>query len=332
MPVTQADVARRVGVSRKTVSNVVNRYPHVSKDVARRVDAAILELGYTPNHAARSLRTGRTRTIQFVVPELDVSYFAELARWVVAAAEDFELSVIIRQTLGDSQREIRAIDGELGEYADGTILSPVSSDVGSILRRRSGEGQLPHIGIDNEAAAYAATEHLIAKGRTRIAFIGAQRGVTSHMAQTRRRGYERALVAADLPVSESLVQYTEGYHRKNGATAVQALLGAGERPDAIFCATDLLALGALRAAHEVGVLVPDDLLIIGFDDIEESQYSVPSLSTVSPDKRTIAEHAVATLVAAMDNDGEDARVVGGARPDPEELVAFALVERESTAG
>lgn len=340
MPATQADVAIRAGVSRKTVSNVVNRYPHVSKDVMRRVDAAIEELGYTPNHAARSLRTGRTRTIQLVIPELDVSYFAELARWVVAAAEDENLSVLIRQTLGDSDRERRAIEGELGDYADGTILSPVSSDLGSILSRKStspivlvgelaGDGALLHIGIDNESAAFAATDFLVQQGRSRIAFIGAQREVTSHMAQMRRRGYERALGEAGLPHYETLVQYTDGYHRSDGATALRNLLKSNPPPDAVFCATDLLALGAMRAAHDLGFRIPDDLLVMGFDDIEESQYSIPSLSTVSPDKRTIAERAVSALVRAMDADvpGE------GVAEDPigEEIVSYTVMKRESTS-
>ena len=109
MPVTQEDVARLAGVSRKTVSNVVNGFPHVSRDVVTRVGAAIGDLGYTPNHAARSLRTGRAGTIQLVIPELDVSYFAELAQCVVAAAEEQGLSVLIRQTRGERERERLAL-------------------------------------------------------------------------------------------------------------------------------------------------------------------------------------------------------------------------------
>ena len=334
MPINQEDVAKRAGVSRKTVSNVVNRYPHVSKDVMRRVEAAISELGYTPNHAARSLRSGRTRTIQLVIPELDVSYFAELARWVVAAAEERNLSVLIRQTLGDSERERLAIEGELGDYADGTILSPVSSDLGSIVARKSpspivlvgelaGDGALPHIGIDNEAASYAAAKHLVDIGRRRIAFIGAQRNMSSYMAQMRRSGYERALSEAGLPVDPTLVKYTDAYHRADGAQAMAELMELPEHPDAVFCATDLLALGAIRAAYDGGLRVPADIAVMGFDDIEESRYSIPSLSTISPDKRKIAERAVDRLALALDGEADDA--------DEEEQVSFSLVAREATA-
>ena len=338
MPITQEDVAIAAGVSRKTVSNVVNRYPHVSKDVIRRVEAAIVELSYTPNHAARSLRTGRTRTIQLVIPELDVSYFGELARWVVAFAEEENLAVLIRQTLGDSERERRAIEGELGEYADGTILSPVSSDLQMIVARRSktplvlvgelgGAGSLPHVGIDNEAAAYAATAHLISSGRTRIAFIGAQSGSSSRMAQMRRRGYETALRDAGIEPDEQLIEYTVGYHRADGATALGELLSRTTTMDAVFCATDLLALGALRAAYDGGLRIPQDLAVIGFDDIEEGRYSIPSLSTVSPDKRSIAQRAVKRLASALarDEDGNDRSSELG-----EDTVTFEVVEREST--
>lgn len=339
MPITQEDVAVVAGVSRKTVSNVVNRYPHVSKDVVKRVEAAIVQLGYTPNHAARSLRMGKTRTIQLVIPELDVSYFGELARWVVAFAEEENLAVLIRQTLGDIERERRAIEGELGEYADGTILSPVGSNLESILTRRSktplvlvgelgGAGSLPHVGIDNEGAAYAAAAHLIAKGRTRIAFIGAQRESASRMAQMRRRGYERALGDAGLPIDEALIEYSTAYHRADGATALTNLLGRGIRPDALFCATDLLALGALRAAHDAGLSVPGDMAIVGFDDIEEGRYSIPSLTTVSPDKRLIAQQAVRRLAVALEAEDEDVPIVDSPL---EEVVPFEVIERESTA-
>lgn len=326
-------------MSRKTVSNVVNRYPHVSRDVMTRVEAAIVKLGYTPNHAARSLRMGRTRTIQLVIPELDVSYFGELARWVVAFAEEENLAVLIRQTLGDSERERRAIEGELGEYADGTILSPVSSDLESIVSRRSktplvlvgelgGAGSLPHVGIDNEAAAYAATTHLIAGGMKRIAFIGAQADSISRMAQMRRRGYERALVDAGIAVDERLIEYTIGYHRADGAAALVELLERDAGMDAVFCATDLLALGAIRAAFDAGLRIPEDLAVIGFDDIEEGRFSIPSLSTVSPDKRSIAQQAVRRLAAELDSE-EDGNTV--APLIEEAVVDFQVIGRESTS-
>lgn len=344
MTVTQADVARLAGVSRKTVSNVVNRYPHVSRDLVRRVDAAIAELGYTPNQAARSLRTGRTRTIQLVVPELDVPYFAELARRVVAEAEQFGLSVLIRQTLGDLERERQAIEGAFSDNADGTILSPVASGLDFIRNRRSaapvvlvgeldGAGLVPHVGIDNEEAAFQATTHLIDRGRKRIAFIGAQQGSRSHMARMRRSGWERALRATGVDVDETLVAYTAAYHREDGADAMRLLLDSAARPDAVFGATDLLALGALRVAHERSLAVPEDMAVVGFDNIDEGLYSVPRLTTIAPDKDLIAKRSVARLVALIEDaelGAPDLRREVSHAESLEEAVPFTLLVREST--
>lgn len=334
MPVTQLDVAAVAGVSRKTVSNVINGYPHVTPEVIARVNAAIAELGYTPSRAARSLRTGRTGTIQLIVPEIDVSYFAELARWVVAVAEARGLAVLVTQTLGDPASEERAIHGETAEYVDGSILSPVFSDVATIMRRRAkspmvllgepaGSGSLTHIGIDNVAAARAATEHLLERGHERVAFIGAQHHARARMAYMRLQGYRDALESAGLPFDESLVETTPGYHRVHGAEAMHRLLERSQ-PDAVFCATDFLAIGAMRTARDRGLRLPDDLAVVGFDDIEEGQYSAPRLTTISPDKRRIAEVAVEQLVAQ----------IGGADSgQPSELeIPFRLVVRESSSG
>lgn len=329
---TQADVAARAGVSRRTVSNVVNGYPHISADVLRRVNQAIAELGYLPSHAARSLRLGRTGVIQLVVPELDVAYFAELARRVVKAAEDRGYIVLIRQTLGDHAVEQDALRGPAAQYAEGTILSPVGGgtdwldesprDAPVVLIGESGSaGGYDHVGIDDEAAAYDATRHLIARGRRRIAYIGSDPDNLLTMARKREAGYRRAIAEAGTDVDGALVLPVSAYHRDDGRDALRRLWEAPEHPDAIFCATDLLALGALREAFEIGVGVPGDLAVVGFDDLEEGRYSIPSLTTISPDKRRIAELAVELLVKRIDD---------GAVDPAEMVIPHRLVVREST--
>lgn len=204
MTVTQADVAARAGVARKTVSNVINNYPHVSDDVRARVLAAIEELDYRPNHAARSLRSGHSRIIGLAVPELDVAYFSELARLVVEVAQKRGLTVMIMQTLGDRDRELAVVNGTSTQFVEGLIYSPVAlggADLEGrrdrtpivLLGERSSQGLVDHVGIDNVAAARTATEHLIEIGRRRIAFIGSQRAATSEIAQLRTAGYRQAL-------------------------------------------------------------------------------------------------------------------------------------------
>lgn len=336
MGVTQADVARLAGVSQRSVSNVINNFPYVSADVVARVNEAIEQLGYAPSQAARSLRSGRSRVLQLVIPELDVPYFAELARGVVKHAEERGFQVMIRQTLGDSRRERDALEGSAAEYAEGTILSAVGPVERLVQRRphpplvligeRAGAGLADHIGIDDTTAAAAATAHLIEAGRRRIAFIGADPGNSLRMAELRRQGYRQAMAAAGLPVDDALVVQTSSYHRRDGAAAMEALLASGRSPDAVFCATDLLALGALHSARNLGVSVPDDIAVIGFDGLEEGEYSAPSLSTVAPDKRAIAQGAVDTLIARI-----EARGTGSQGAEPQDVVIpFELVIRESS--
>jgi DNA-binding LacI/PurR family transcriptional regulator len=327
-------VAARAGVSVKTVSNVVNGYVHVADTTRARVQQAIDDLSYRPNLAARQLRQGRSGVIALALPELDLPYFAELARSVIKCAEDEGWTVLIDQTDGKAEREQWVLDGIRGQMIDGLILSPIALGAAELERRRDttplvllGErvfdGPADHVAIDNVAAARAATEHLIGLGRSRIAAIGAQPGAPYETAHLRLRGYQEALATAGLPCRPEWTVEVAQYHRADGAEAMRRLLELPDPPDAVFCFNDLLALGALRAAHDRGVRVPEELAVVGWDDIEDGRYSVPSLTTVSPDKRQIAAVAVGFLAA---------RLRAGTQPPQEITAPFTLAVRESTAG
>jgi len=312
MPATQEDVAAHAGVARKTVSNVINGYPHISAGVRRRVLAAIEELDYRPNHFARSLRSGRSRIIGLVIPELDVSYFAELARLVVIEANRRDMNVTIMQTLSDRGRELDAVSGASMPFVEGLIYSPaalssqeISDNCGPaplilLGERAASDGVMDHVGIDNVAAARDATRHLMAVGCRRIAFLGA----SDHpgLAQMRLRGYNAALAESRIVRNEAgFVQQVEGYHREHGLEAMQRLLAnVNLPPDGIFCATDLLAQGAVRALWDAGLRVPEDVAVVGFDGTDEGHYSLPSLTSIAPDKNEIAHVAVARLVDRLD--------------------------------
>jgi DNA-binding LacI/PurR family transcriptional regulator len=328
-------VAERAGVSVKTVSNVVNGYEHVTESTRVRVQQAIDELNYLPNLTARNLRQGRSDVIALALPEIDAPYFAELARSVIKCAEAEGWTVLIDQTDGEVDREQLVVDGIRGRLIDGLIFSPIALGVEELEQRRDtvplvllGErvydGPADHVSIDNVAAARMATGHLVGLGRRRIAAIGDQPRPQSQTAHLRRRGYQEALAAAGLPVSPELVVEVEAYHRADGAAAARHLLTLPDPPDALFCFNDLLALGALRALHEAGLRVPEDVAVVGWDDVEDSRFSVPSLTTISPDKRQIATLAVEFLAA---------RLGGGRSEPPREVTAdFTLAVRESTAG
>ncbi|MGI8899648.1 MAG: LacI family DNA-binding transcriptional regulator [Nocardioides sp.] len=337
MAVRLSDVASRAGVSVKTVSNVVHGYVHVRSQTRERVQAALDELDYRPNLSARSLRRGQSGLIALAVPALDMPYFSELARAVVEAAGERGWTVLVDQTdgLGDREREVAA--GLQGRLIDGLIMSPMALEADDLrpslrdtplvlLGERITGGGADHVAVDNVEAARVATNHLIERGRRRIAAIGcqSQAHAASGVASLRRTGYLMALTDADLPATEGWTPDVAGYVRAEGATAMTALLDRPEIPDAVFCFSDLLALGALRVLSQRGVRVPEDIAVIGFDDIEDGRYGTPSLSTIAPDKATIARTAVGMLYDRI------ARRIE--LPARDVRVGFELVARESTIG
>ena len=336
MAATLRDVARHANVSVRTVSNVVSGYEHVSDAMRRRVQDAMEELDYRPNPVARTLRTGRTGVLALVVPEIDVPYFSQLARGIINAAAELGYRVMIDQTGDDRDRERELLTGaDRTMLFDGILFSPLVTQTELVEMRMSttiplvllGEhdfdGRYDHVAIDNVQAAFDATAHLVAMGRTRVAAIGAQPNEDYATPRKRTVGYQDALTAAGLDPDPELLHPAARYSRADGYAAAAALLARPQRPDAIFCYSDLLAMGAMRAVFDAGLTVPDDVAIVGIDDIEEGRYSRPTLSTVSLDTPFIAREAVARLAARIeDPDATAAEVVA----------PHLLLPRESTAG
>ncbi|NYI40090.1 LacI family DNA-binding transcriptional regulator [Demequina lutea] len=337
MAITLHDVAKLAGVSFKTVSNVVNDHPHVREATRVRVQAAIDELRYQPNVSARHLRSGRSGVIGLAVPELSLAYFAQLADEVIQAAEKRGLVVLIEQTGGDRDRELEVLRSPRLQLIDGLLFSPLGLGIDDaalvdidtplvLLGERIFHGPADHVTMRNVEAAQAATEHLIGLGRQRIAVLGAHEGEVIGSAGLRLTGYRQALDAAGIPFDESLVAHVGLWHRANGAEGMRRLLADGAQFDGLFAMSDELALGAMRMLQEAGLVIPSDVAIVGFDDIDEGRYSIPSLSTIDPGRSEIAETAIDVL---MDRIGEK----GKAKREPEEsLSAFRLVVRESSSG
>jgi DNA-binding LacI/PurR family transcriptional regulator len=333
MTATLRDVARLAGVSFKTVSNVVNDHPYVADATRAKVQAAIDELGYRPNRQARSLRSGRTGAIGLAVPELSLAYFAQLADEVITVAEQRDVVVVIEQTGGDRRRELEVLSGSRRQMTDGLLFSPLGlgNDDAELLAvdfplvllgERIFDGPVDHVTMENVDAARAATDHLLDLGRRRIAAVGAHEGEVIGSAGLRLRGYRAALEARGLAYDEALVVDAGPWHRINGAEAMRALLERGVEFDAVFALNDELALGALRVMQEHSIRVPDDVAIIGFDDVDEGKYSLPSLSTVDPGRREIARLAVEVLLDRVEKGPEE--------PRRELRSGFRIVEREST--
>lgn len=331
MPTTIYDVARHAGVSSRTVTNVLNNYKWVSAATRARVEESIAELSYTPSPTARNLRLGRSGLIALAVPELIAAYFAELCEAIIDAASERSYTVVIERTRGNADEERGLLlDPSRSRRFDGLIFSPLGLDPSELhpgpsgtpvvmLGERVHDGEFDHVAIDNVQAARDAVTHLLGLGRTRIAAIG-------HNATTgayRTVGYKAALKAGGLPYDRRLVMPTPYYYRDLGSEAMAKLLRRDTLPDAVFCYNDHLAIGATRMILKRGLRIPEDVAIVGFDDVEEGRYSTPSLTTISPNKAEIARLAVDQLLR---------RIGGDTSPCVSLEAPYELVARESTLG
>lgn len=332
MAVRLRDVASHAGVSVKTVSNVVNDFPHISAATKEKVLRSIEELGYRPNLSARHLKYGRSGFIALAVPELDIPYFAELATLVDAKAEQLGYIMLLDITRADQRAERKVLEGVQSRMIDGVIFSPLSLEAGDIDPSRLGaptvflgERSIPkgvdHVAVDSVAAARAMTEHLLSLGRSRIGAIGRSKGVTTGSA--RLRGFQKAMKDAGRPIIKEYIRSTDYYSRESGREEMAALLDLPEPPDAVFCFNDLMAIGALRACAERGVRVPDDVAIAGFDGILEGKYCTPPLTTVTPDLEFLVDKVLEKLVA---------RIKGSEAVGERVKVPWELTLRESTLG
>lgn len=325
------DVASHAGVSTKTVSNVVHNYEHVTPEMRSRVQKAIADLGYKPNLTARRLVTGKTSMIALAIPETNHPYFSSLADAVVKAAEDRDYRVLIEQTDGDSEKELDVLRDREAGMVDGVIFQPAkvtSLDLADIEEGTPvvilGEAASPisfdHIMIDNTLAAEDAVRHLLGLGRTRIAFLGDIRGDNAGATKKRLAGYQVAIEEAGMTVDTNLVLPVESFHPESAKVTVEEAVKSGMVFDAILCRDDRFAVAALQALRDLGVEVPKDVAVIGWDDTSLARYSYPTLSSVSPNIQSIAEGAVEMLIE---------RIEGLAGSGRHKLAPYSLHIRES---
>jgi LacI family repressor for deo operon, udp, cdd, tsx, nupC, and nupG len=329
--VTLEDVAAEARVSKSSVSNVINNHPHVRESMRQRVNEAIEKLGYRPQAIGQNLVSGRTGLVSLAIPNFAQPYFAELARAAVAAADDVGMRLIVQQTDNLLEREREAADSWNLGAADGLIFSPSVIDDDEIETRRGraplvllGErsklSSVDRVGIDSVVISHAATRHLLDQGRSRLVMIGDKTFGDPFVVSEREAGFHQALEEAGLREAGP-VGAVRDWTREDGARAVEEILDAHVEFDAIFCANDLLALGAMSTLRRRGLRVPDDVAVIGIDDIEEGRFASPTLSTMFIDKEWMAREAVRLLAKQLDE------------PDamPEQLsVPFHLIAREST--
>lgn len=334
MSVTMVDVAAAAGVSLKSVSNYFNDYPYMSEDLRSRIERAVQELGYQVNSSARSLRSGRTRTIALVVPELNQPYFAQLAEDVIASARELGMHVAIETTRADPEREREVLTGRVGPAADGIIFETVTLGQSEIpfdavqrplvlIGERISSPQSDAVTMDNLSGAAEAVSHLIAQGRRRILALGHNpSALNPSAAHLREQGYRRAHEDAGLEVDPELIVQETRWRWPSGAAAMEEVLRRGVEFDAVFGFNDALALGAMTSLGRAGISIPEDVSVVGFDNVEEGELLAPTLTTVDAGRRQIARHAVEMLAERIGDPGES-------REPRSVVVPSRLVHRES---
>ena len=284
------DVAQRAGVSISTVSRVLNNsaYP-VKSETRQRVLEAAQELGFRPNDLARGLLLKKSRTIGLIIPDISNPYYPELCLGVETTASENGYSVIFCNTDRRAEKMEHYVDVLLQKRADGIIIAGGGTDFTQVSQALSDFDtkvalvgrhnlQFPSVQIDNFQAAYEATSHLVHLGDRRIAFVSGPVNLTS--AQDRLAGYRSSLEQRGIGQDDRLIR--EGRFGVDcGYSAALSLLQGDPAPSAIFAANDRMAVGALSAAHDLGLRVPDDVAVVGFDDTVMASQIRPSLTTVA---------------------------------------------------
>jgi LacI family transcriptional regulator len=329
MPTVQ-DVARHAGVSVATVSYVLNGTRFVSAGLRERVLAAVRELHYEPNAAARTLRSNRSHTLGLILPDLRNPFFTEALRGVEDVAEAHGYTVLLANSDEDPRREATHLRVLRGKHIDGLILAPAGAlypDLEQLVEERFPlvllDRDLAGLGasavmLDNRAAARAAVEHLIRLGHQRVGMIAGRPPISSTV--DRQRGYRRALEQAGVPFDEQLVA-TGGSTIEGGAAAVRALLELPSPPTAIFAANNLMTIGAVMALERHGLSIPRDIALVGFDDFAWADVFRPRLTTVAQPLYELGRAAAELVLKQLAREEDGPRRV---------LLAGTLVVRDSS--
>lgn len=335
--VTIEDVAALAGVSTKTVSRVVNAEPNVSVDTTRAVQQAILALNYRPNLSARNLAGSRAYLIALLYDNPSDSYLVSLQEGALYACEQLGYSLILCPAKLDSSRMVEDVVGFVQERRlSGAVIAPPLSDLAPLLDALdlAGVGYArisprdtarpgPVVTMDHRRASAELTSFLIAQGHRRVGFI---KGPGAHGAASLRfEGFLDAHREHGLPVAQDLV-VQGAFTFETGQECGRLLLARPDRPSAIFASNDDMAAGVLYTAHELGVRIPDELSVAGFDDASLSRQVWPGLTTIRQPVRAMAEAAVRMLVSAVRNRTQHSPDVPHLSVLPHELIV-----RTSTA-
>lgn len=325
------DVAKRAGVSPMTVSRVVHGSPMVSAELRARVEAALAETGYLPNALARSLRAGRTGTIALLLPDMTNPFFTTLAQGVETAAREAGVTMFLANSDEDEEEERRLVRVLVQRQVDGLLIVPAGAGAASIrlclergvhvvlVDRRPASSDVDIVRADSEAGALELGRLLVGLGHRHTAVLSGPSSVPT--AVDRVAGFRRALVdEAGLP--EPLVVHG-AFTIEAGRAMATGVMGATPRPTAVFAANNFIAIGVLHALDELGLRCPEDVAVVGFDDLPEAMVTFPFLTVAAQPAFEEGRQAVAVLLA---------RLADPARPPQEIVLPTRLVVRRSSGG
>lgn len=327
---TMKDIAKRAGVSTSTVSHVINQTRYVSEEIAARVNQAAQDLNYAPSALARSLKMNRTRTLGMLMTTSTNPFFGEVVKGVERRCYHKGYNLILCNTEGDHDRMMASIDTLLQKRVDGLLLMcpTFAGERLDILKRYP---DIPVVVMDWGAVSfecdkiqdnsllggYMATRHLIEQGHQTIGCITGP--LIQHQAQMRYEGYKRAMQEAGLTIEADWI-IEANFECEGGQRAFHQLVERGQLPSALFVCNDMMALGVINAANHHHIRIPNDLSLIGYDDIHIAQYLTPALTTIHQPKYRLGQAAVDTLLNQLEKENEAVQMV---QLEP------TLVERES---
>jgi DNA-binding LacI/PurR family transcriptional regulator len=325
------DIARMAGVSVATVSRHLNGTATVLPETASRIQQAIDETGFAPNRAASSLTTKRTGLIGFLTDDMINPFTAEVAQAMTEEAGELGFSLLTAITGGREDRFLQMLTELRRHQVDGVVVTPPPTQraLAAVTELIAGGTPLTTLGVDLSDAgaafvsvdtysgAFTAVQHLIDLGHRRIGFIG---GPNPMIGRGRLDGYTEALRSASIPVDQRLI-VGDTLDREGGARALERLIATSRPPTAVFAINDVMALGAMQVAHGRRIRIPDDMSVVGFDDIAMASYASPALTTVAQPKALLGRIAARFVVAQL---------LDRTTPEPLRL-ASELIVRASTA-
>jgi len=324
------DVAKAAGVSVATVSRVLNNSPKVSVETKEKVLYTMRKLNYQPNLLGRNLRRTETRMVLVIMPNIENPFFPSVVKGIEDAAHKNNYNVMLCNTDYDPERmnvyiellKKRLADGAItmGFDLGGSVLSALANMFPIVQCCEYIEGTgASYVAIDDYNAAIKAVRHLIRIGHKRIGLITCSDRFISNY--KREQGYKEAIRDAGIILDPELIKYEDAHEFKNGIRAVEKFLMMPERPTAIFACSDLLATGAIKAIRQHGLRVPEDIAVVGFDDISLASMTNPSLTTIAQPKYDLGYTAMQTLL----------KQIQGAITQPQVIyLEYELVIREST--